>query len=751
MRLDVDLSQTILPPPVAEHVTYSPEPDEVKSKELLNQGIKFAQAGDRAAARTALLTAAKHDPECESAWLWLASISEYPEELMAFLDNVLAINAENKRALQWKAATEGLLSKTFVQRGMDAAEADQAMYAEDCFRKALEYDKQNASAWLALASISEDETERVECLARVLEIEPENPAAANALKTISEQRLSSQFEEIRNAASNGQTDRALQLLGSFTKENPNHVEGWMLLSHIAATPADKLAALARVLEIDPEHQAALVTFESLNALFAVPETKTVVVLPEPTPISDEPEPISASAETEQTTVYVEPEMKSASSEPEPISMSADLVAAELPVAPDDLVFEAPIPEPTMMAFEPEYSASPEFDPFSTSVNISIPVAESFQDEVPQVAAASEELVFEPLEASSPVDLNALFETPESDLEIMEPDWDRETASYESMDLVGESDAAKPTAVEVDDSIEAAFAIPMPEELPFDEAAAANQRTGFETRIEHAVAEQAVESACPYCSANLADSPVMCNSCFAALTLSDLEMLINNNNVDRYTVRKAVEKMEAERGSRELNEVELTALGIGHLNLRNLQYGYNYLLEASKLNPDNIVLSSELHSLLIRMDELKRQDELHATMTKGKRILVVDDSATIRKLIAGKLEKSGHEVYLSSDGVEAMEQLKELIPDLILLDITMPRMDGYEVCRQIRGHNLTSHIPVVMISGKDGFFDKVRGRMAGTTGYITKPFGPETLMKAIEYYLGGGEGNDGEAEAAEMIH
>ncbi|MCC6327930.1 MAG: response regulator [Acidobacteria bacterium] len=122
------------------------------------------------------------------------------------------------------------------------------------------------------------------------------------------------------------------------------------------------------------------------------------------------------------------------------------------------------------------------------------------------------------------------------------------------------------------------------------------------------------------------------------------------------------------------------------------------------------------------------------MVKGKTILVVDDSPTVRKLIAGKLEKSGHEVHCCGDGIEAMSQLSTLRPDLILLDITMPRMDGYQVCKLIRGDVATKDTPVVMISGKDGFFDKVRGRMAGCSGYITKPFGPETLMKAVESYL-----------------
>ena len=65
---------------------------------------------------------------------------------------------------------------------------------------------------------------------------------------------------------------------------------------------------------------------------------------------------------------------------------------------------------------------------------------------------------------------------------------------------------------------------------------------------------------------------------------------------------------------------------------------------------------------------------------------------------------------------------------------MPRMDGYQVCKLIRSNEATKDVPVVMISGKDGFFDKVRGKMAGTTNYITKPFGPETLMKAVNEYI-----------------
>ena len=116
-------------------------------------------------------------------------------------------------------------------------------------------------------------------------------------------------------------------------------------------------------------------------------------------------------------------------------------------------------------------------------------------------------------------------------------------------------------------------------------------------------------------------------------------------------------------------------------------------------------------------------------------MVVDDSPTVRKLVAIKLEKHGHRVILAVDGMDALSKLNEEVPDLILLDITMPRLDGYQLCKIIKSNAAYKHIPVVMLSGKDGFFDKVRGRMAGSAAYITKPFEPETLLSTIDAYCG----------------
>jgi twitching motility two-component system response regulator PilG len=129
--------------------------------------------------------------------------------------------------------------------------------------------------------------------------------------------------------------------------------------------------------------------------------------------------------------------------------------------------------------------------------------------------------------------------------------------------------------------------------------------------------------------------------------------------------------------------------------------------------------------------LPSNDEAHA----GRTIMIVDDSPTVRKLVTIKLEKQGHRVIPAVDGMEALAMLNEDLPDLILLDITMPRMDGYQLCKLVRANPTMKHIPIVMLSGKDGFFDKVRGKMAGSTAYLTKPFEPETLLRVVAEHCG----------------
>jgi len=119
---------------------------------------------------------------------------------------------------------------------------------------------------------------------------------------------------------------------------------------------------------------------------------------------------------------------------------------------------------------------------------------------------------------------------------------------------------------------------------------------------------------------------------------------------------------------------------------------------------------------------------------GPKILIVDDSATIRRVVVDGLTAHGYQVCEAADGVEGIREIATQRPDLILLDITMPRLDGYRLCRLVKGHASTRHIPVVMLSGKDGTFDKLRGRLAGSSDYITKPFDTPSLLRKVEHCL-----------------
>ena len=129
---------------------------------------------------------------------------------------------------------------------------------------------------------------------------------------------------------------------------------------------------------------------------------------------------------------------------------------------------------------------------------------------------------------------------------------------------------------------------------------------------------------------------------------------------------------------------------------------------------------------------------------GRRtIMVVDDSPTIRKILGLTLERAGYSVVAEPDGERAVTRLAELVPDLILLDIAMPKLDGYEVCRRIKSDPRTAQVPVVMLSGKGGFFDKVKGRMVGATEYLTKPFeAPAVLAVIASHCRKAGEVNHG---------
>ena len=120
--------------------------------------------------------------------------------------------------------------------------------------------------------------------------------------------------------------------------------------------------------------------------------------------------------------------------------------------------------------------------------------------------------------------------------------------------------------------------------------------------------------------------------------------------------------------------------------------------------------------------------------RGLKILVIDDSKTIRRTAETLLSKEGCQVYTAVDGFDALAKIADHRPDIIFVDIMMPRLDGYQTCALIKHNRTFKNTPVIMLSSKDGLFDRARGRIVGSEHYLTKPFTKDELLGAIRGHV-----------------
>jgi CheY-like chemotaxis protein len=506
MRLEVESNASFLPLNGNGH---QPS-DQEKFVEYLNAGIKAAQSGDRKSARQNLMSALDIDPKSENAWLWLASISEYPEELLVFLNNVLDINPKNERALQWSASTKLLLSKTLVQRGVDAHENGRSEFAVQCFDQALSYDMHNVSAWLWLAALTDDEQRRNQYFRRVLEIDPENETARAAIDALDTEQRSSLFAIAAKHAVDGDREASSAALNKIFDRWPNDKDSWVLRSLLAVSFDEKRAAWNHLLEIDPQNALAA---EGLASVLRI----------------------------------------------EDAAANADLSLLDQPAtAADDHLNEAD-------------QVEAHADDYSNSVTA-------------------------------------------------------ETNDVQSYDLAAQQEVS-------------------------------------------------------YVEAYTSES-------------------FSNGNAEEY-----VAVADAEYASDDSHAVTAHAVYVS----------------------DDDPFSSIAEEPVESVSEPEPLDE-------RLKILVVENNPTARKLMARKLEDSGYNVFCAETSRDAVDHAVSARPSLVLADISMPGMDGYAICRTLRDHDETQAIPVVLISGKDAWYDEDLGQAAGASGFITKPFGPETLMKTVEQYL-----------------
>ena len=120
--------------------------------------------------------------------------------------------------------------------------------------------------------------------------------------------------------------------------------------------------------------------------------------------------------------------------------------------------------------------------------------------------------------------------------------------------------------------------------------------------------------------------------------------------------------------------------------------------------------------------------------KNLKVMVIDDSKTIRRTAETLLQREGYDVVTAVDGFEALSKIAETNPDIICVDIMMPRLDGYQTCALIKNSQQYQNIPIIMLSSKDSLFDQAKGRIVGSDQYLTKPFSKDELIDAIRTHV-----------------
>jgi twitching motility two-component system response regulator PilG len=137
---------------------------------------------------------------------------------------------------------------------------------------------------------------------------------------------------------------------------------------------------------------------------------------------------------------------------------------------------------------------------------------------------------------------------------------------------------------------------------------------------------------------------------------------------------------------------------------------------------------------VYLGRIKIEKERTRVALVAVKVMIIDDSNTIRRTAEALLKKAGYEVLTAADGFEAMSIITDQRPDIIFVDIMMPRLDGYQTCRLIKNNKQFRTTPVIMLSSKDGLFDRARGRIAGSQEHVNKPFTQEDLINVINRYV-----------------
>jgi CheY-like chemotaxis protein len=220
--------------------------------------------------------------------------------------------------------------------------------------------------------------------------------------------------------------------------------------------------------------------------------------------------------------------------------------------------------------------------------------------------------------------------------------------------------------------------------------------------------------CSLCDWQDVGTPARCAKCGAVCDISNLRALSENFAANEQLMLAALQRWEqSERYARTFDgQINLAR---AYLNLNRSNDAIPHLRRAIEIRPDD-------HRVRRTLEHLRSR----------KLVLAVDDSMTIRRIVSIILERSGYRVAVACEGDEALLKVREELPDLILLDVVMPGMNGYQVCRQIRQDDRATKVPVVILSSS--LLDRIKGRLSGVNDYLAKPFETDQLLYTIKRYV-----------------
>jgi twitching motility two-component system response regulator PilG len=254
------------------------------------------------------------------------------------------------------------------------------------------------------------------------------------------------------------------------------------------------------------------------------------------------------------------------------------------------------------------------------------------------------------------------------------------------------------------------------------------------------------SHCPFCFAPIVEKAVGCQNCGASLVINSEILSKINARVDTRKMSEAFERFERVL-AREQNIPVLFYICLACLHLNDTDSALEYLEQLQYcIDPEESIYAAPVECILgfVASKQIEEGTEIvssqsmeystHAQEGKRKKILVVEDSQTTRKVIKMTLESNNFHVVEAEDGIEALTKLNDEHPDLILLDVMLPKLDGYGILSVLKKNDEHRSVPVVMLTSKDGLKDKLKGRFSAASAYLTKPFNPDTLIQKVNKFI-----------------